>query len=304
MTRGTSGIARGLLAAVLLLAALETAIGIGVFRNRIEGEDWATARAALAKYAGDEPVLLGNRWLGPRARMEIPALRRWIAVAPPDLRGLPSFWVLGLDTEWSPQLQQDLEGLPAPRLTQQTSAGAFTLARYEQPAAGTLRWDLTDPVAASRLEVSVDGKPCRGKAGLWSCGRGQVQLRVEEVDFRPRRCLAVELPDGARLRLHLPDAAMGDVVRGHVGLADFNGRLRSDVPVGVTIVVDQRYRTDFVVTDDDDWAPLAVATPPGTHDLTIEVQLGASGTWHDGQYRPERRRVPCLEFRSLQEAHP
>jgi len=290
---------RLVLGVVVGIAALEWIASAVVYRPAVEGPDWSAANAALAQIPPEEPVWLGTPWLGPRARMHLPRMAQWDAVAPPDLRGAPRFHVLGLGgDEWSPHLAADLEDLPPPTLVESQTLGGLALHTYEQPAAGVVLADFVADVA--QLEVSTAQGRCRGRAGR-RCDQGRVDQGVAEVDYRARRCLKVELDDGIAVTMRYPSMPTGDVLRGHVGVHDFNARLRSDAPQRIRVRVDGQLRAQWLVADTQDWWPFALATEPGTHDVELELTSAVRGTWQKSGYEAGRGHVACVELRSLQE---
>lgn len=284
-----------LLGAVGLVAAVEWLAAAAAYRPAISDADWDAAAAALAALPPDEPVILADDWLGPSARARLPALAR--AVGLPDLHGAPRLHVLALADWRTRAVEDDLAGL-APRPTGADDLGAFTLHHVALPGAGSVLWDMTvDPSLAAR----DDRGPCRRSRETWSCRQGRAGIRFAEVAYRPRRCLALELEDGATLELSAR-AALGARLRGHLGLSDFNGRLRSDAPVLVELAVDGRTRARWLLSDLQGWAAFEVPTSPGPAALTVRVTSLLAGTFTPAGYDPEARRVPCLELRALAEA--
>lgn len=294
-----SRLARVLLAGAVGVALLEGIVGAVVYRPATQPDDWQAASVALAELPADEPVWLGTPWLGPRARMHLPRLARWDAVAPPDLRGAARFHVLGLAGDaWSSALQDDLEDMPAPALAGQRELGGLALYTYEVAGA---RAPLADFVTdAARLAVETDAGSCRGGAAR-RCEEGRVGVAVAEIGYRPRRCLKVELDDGVPLRLRYPAMPTGDVLRGHVGVHDFNARLRSDAPLRLEVRIDDELRARWLYTDAQGWWPFAVQTEPGTHDVELRLTPAVRGTWQRSGYEAGRGHEPCVELRSLQE---
>lgn len=294
-------VARGLLTLVAAVALVELLASGVVYRPSLRPADWEAAASALAELPAGEPVWLGTPWLGPRARMHLPALATWSAVAPPDLRGAPRFHVLGREGDaWAPTLEADREDLPAPTLVATRALGGLTLHTYEQPAAGTLVTSLLDDAHALRVET--DRGPCKAAGkGRWRCEEGRVELATIEVDHRPRRCLRLELSDGATVRLRHPAMATGDVLRGHVGVHDFNARLRSDAPVRLRVSIDDERAAQWLVSDAQGWWPFAVRTTPGTHAVELELSPAVRGTWQRGGYDPGQAHAPCVELRALAE---
>lgn len=293
-------IARGLLGTVAAVALVEWLASAVVYRPAVQARDWEAVASVVADLPPDEPVWLGTPWLGPRARMHLPRLARWDAVAPPDLRGAPRFHVLGRDGDaWAPTLEADHEDLPPAILVETHSLGALALHTYEQPGAGVRVASFVDEARALRVES--ERGPCKGGAGGWRCDEGRVEVTTIEVDHRPRRCLRLELSDGVPLRVRHPTLLTGDVLRGHVGFHDFNARLRSDAPVRVRVVVDGRRVAQWLVSDAQGWWPFAVRTEPGTHAVELELSVAARGTWQRGGYDPGQVHAPCVELRALQE---
>jgi len=295
-------VARIALAMVAAIALLEWIVSAVVYRQALTPEDWSAASIALAELPPDEPVWLGTPWLAPRARLHLPRLARWDSVAPPDLRNAPRFHVLGLgNDDWSPPLAADLEDLPAPTLLTTRELGGLTLFTYEQPAART---KLADFVAdAEQLVVETKAGSCRGRDRK-TCEEGRVGVTIVEVGYRPRRCLKLEFSDGATLRMRYPQMPTGQLLRGHVGVDDFNTRLRSDSPLRVRVLIDGRRVAQWLVSDEQGWWPFAVATSLGTHDVELELSPAVRGTWQRRGYEPGRIHAPCIELRSLGEGPP
>lgn len=298
MSASVPAVARRGLMILMAVGLLELLVGTQAYRDRIGDEDWASVRATIEALPPDEPVYLASSWLGPRARMELPRLRALDDVARPDLRGQAVFHVLGVgDESWSDSLHAELEGLPMPRRTGQRELGALMLSSYAQPEPGRIlaSWlDLPD------LRVETDREACRG-TGPWRCGDGRVRRIVAEIGYRPRRCLAIDVPDGRTVRLVAPAMSVGDMLRGHLGFTDFNARLRSDAPVTMTVLLDGRVAARWVVSDAQGWWPFAVRTSPGRHDVAVELTVAVHGTFSPSGYQGHEAHTPCLELRALQE---
>ncbi len=295
--RRPAGRARIGLGVILILALLECLAAARAYRSRATADDWAALAQAVEALPAEEPVLLAQPWLGPRARMESTRLRGWDSVAPADLHGAPRLHVVGLDgARWHARLQDDLGDLSAPTYTGREAFGALQLHHYEQPGAGALVDDWRD---AAGLQLFDERGRCRGAAGAWSCEQGKVALETLEISYRPRRCLALRVDDGARLRLVYPRAPLGDELRGHVGFADFNARLRSDAPLLLSVTIDGALAGRFVFTDSQGWAGFALPTEPGEREVEVELVTTLSGTWKAERYTGNAAHVPCLELRAL-----
>lgn len=292
-------LARWLLGVVLGVTVLEWGASALAYRVTIEPADWKQASVALAQLPAEEPVWLATPWLGPRARMHLPRMASFDAVAAPDLRGAPRFHVLGrAGDQWSTPLQADLEDLPAPTLVASQDLGGLQLSTYEQPSAGRVLADFV--TEASTLTVSTPSGPCRGR-GRRTCEEGRVGVAVAEVDYRPRRCLRAEVRGGTAVTLRYPQMPVGDVLRGHVAFDDFNARLRSDAPVRLRVLVDGQRVAQWLVGDEQGWWPFAVRTEPGVRDVELQLVPAVRGTWQRGGYEDGRVHAPCVELRSLQE---
>ncbi len=298
--------ARIALAVLAGVAALEWIAAASAYRARLTPAVWQAAADALAALPDGEPVYLGTPWLGPSARQHLPPLRGWDSLAAPDLHGVPRFHVLGMAGSphagaWSDDLQTDLAELPPPQLLASDDLGPLRLHHYAQPAAGRLVTDwLADPAALTLRDARG---PCRLSSGTWSCKQGSVALATREVAYRPRRCLALELDDGATLELSRR-AELGTTLRGHLGFADFNARLRSDAPALLELFIDDLPVGRWTPTDSQGWLAFAVATTPGLHDVRLRLTPLQGGTWTDQGYTPQARRSVCLELRALAEAGP
>ena len=289
-----------LLGAVFLLALIEIIAAFLAYREQISREDWAELESLLAAHE-DEPLLIASEWLAPRARMELAQARTWDSVAPPDLRGMTKFWVLSFGRDsWSPTLRAELEDLPMPELVAIHQVGQLTLNEYEQAAAGESLWSLVE----RDLEVESDAGRCSGKRRHWTCKDGRVLTRVLEVDYRPRRCLALAFDDGVSATLDLGRVELGNRLRGHVGFADFNARLRADPTVVLEAWIDEQVVARWLFTDDQGWAAFALATEPGEHQLALRISSTAAGTWQREGHRPLPTDTVCLEARGFVEAEP
>ncbi len=288
--------ARRTLAGLAVLAGLEWVTSAFVYRDRIAAADWPP----LAQRLQDEPtdaVRLATDWLGPRARMEVPALARASAAAPADLHGVETLAVVGLgSTRWSDELDRQLEGRPRPHLRSETAVGPFNLAQYVFPAPQTTLadWVRTPP------SLSTPQGTCSGRTH-WKCKEGSVRLQYVEVDYRPRRCFSAALDDGVPLRFTQAAMPLGTTLRGHIGVTDFNARLRSDAPIRVEATIDGVRVARFVVTDEEGWRPFEIATSSGTADVEFTLLDTVRGTWDRAGLQSRGARSICFELRSIAE---
>ncbi|MDC0673489.1 hypothetical protein [Nannocystis radixulma] len=283
-----------LLGVVGLVAAVEWIAAARAYRPLFSPADWDAAAAALAALPPDEPVLLADDWLGPLARRHLPALQR--SLGRPDLHGAPRFHVLALGEPLRPDLRADLDGLDLEPLGAD-DLGPLALHHFAAPASGHVLWDILDQPAL--LPADRHG-PCKKAQKTWVCKHGRVTARWAEVGYRPRRCLAVDMSDGAAFELR-GRVELGARLRGHLGFTDFNGRLRNDAPAVVELEIDGIPRARWLVSDNQGWAGFELATTPGPAELTVRVTNVLAGTFTPGGYDPDTRRVPCLDLRALTE---
>lgn len=289
-----------LLGAVFLLSVIEMLAAFLAYRETLDADDWL-AIAEQVDAQPPAPVFVASDWLAPRARMELPHARSWASLAPPDLRGVPSFWVIGHGRDvWSRSLHAELEGLPMPELVALHSIGALMLAEYRQDDPGEPLWSLLE----RDLTISSSAGRCTGKRETWGCKDGRVHARVVEVDYRPRRCLAIALDEGSGATIELGKLELGNRLRGHVGFADFNARLRADPTVVLEAEIDGEVAARWLFTDDQGWAAFALATVPGKHRVTLRVRSSSSGTWQREGHRPSPNDLPCVEARAFVETEP
>lgn len=296
LARRRAGVLLGL---VGLLAATEWVCAARAYRSRLGPADWETAAAALAAIPGDEPVLLADDWLDPSARQHLPGVRPFVGLA--DLHGVPRFHVLALGDPLTATVQDDLAGLvPEPHGVD--PLGPLALHHYDLPTSGHVLWDILLNQPAMR--AADDLGPCRSLANnanpapSWTCKRGRVGARYAEIGYRPRRCLALDLTDGATFELR-GTVDLGARLRGHLGFTDFNGRLRNDAPVILEITVDGITRARWSVTDNQGWAAFELPTTAGPAELVVRVTSLLAGTFTPPGYDPEARRTPCLDLRAI-----
>jgi hypothetical protein len=276
------------------LAAVETIAAFLEYRTRIHAHDWDTVREIL----GDDeaPVIPASEWLGPSARMNLASARSWDALAYPDLRSFERFWLLthARERPFEGRLRVELEELPRPELLAVHRVGELTLHEYRQDVPPE-RFSLLESID----EISTERGRCSGGQGKWSCKDGRVGVRTVEIDYRPRRCLALELDDGVIAKVELGKLELGDHIYGHIGFADFNARLRSDPSARVELWIDGAVAGRWVFTDDQGWAAFALATPTGKHELELRVGTTVAGTWQREGHRSSPTDIACIELRGF-----
>ncbi len=285
--------ARPVLGALAALAVLELTVGGLAYRDAISDADWVGLAESVADDDADA-IRLATPWLGPRARMEVPGLADPRSAAAPDLHGLETLTVVGLGESWSDTLDRELEGQRRPAQLSVQSLGPFEVGRYRfEGAPTTLRSWISDPPTISTPQGS-----CRRKVSSWACKEGSVRVAFAEVDYTPRRCFQFTLHDETPLTFE-DTLTLGTSLRGHVGVSDFNARLRSDAPIRVRTFIDDVSIGSFVVTDAQGWRPFSVKTEPGEHNVRIELTNTVQGTWGREGYSPSGGRKVCFELRVL-----
>jgi hypothetical protein len=308
MTEGpfTARSARIALVGILAVGLIEWGASFLAYRSTIDAADLEAAAEHLEGVL--EPgsrVQLAADWMGPRARMAVPALRE---VGQPDLRGVDDLWVLDQSwgSGWSAALERDLEGTPRPDRVERVRFGGVTLHHYQRQGgtqATTRFLELAPEVSTRRIDRPEEPRKCRRGGSTWTCKRSaRVTPELAEIDYLPRRCFVAELSDRHTLHMQWSQVELGNVLRGHLGFDDFNARLRSDAPAELTIVVDGESRGRFIFTDDQGWAPFALETPTGTHDVAIELRVAAEGTWQRRGYDSGRAHAVCFELRAFEES--
>lgn len=287
------------LLAMVGVALVEWVAAARAYRDVVHDADFTALAEAVSALPPDEPVLMADAWLGPRARMRVPALARIDAATPPDLRAPGRVHVLGVQGRaWSESLQTLLEDRSPPIREGQTSWGGLTLTTWAWPSGAPVLASFADEPLA--LRVQADGKACKGKR-TFKCTQGHVRSEVLEVQYQPRRCLTVDVTDGTTVALSYPNMALGTVLRGHIGWGDFNRRLRSDAPIGIVVRIDDEVAARFVATDAQGWRPLAIATEAGHGDVVVELTAAVQGTWQRTGYASNKAHTACFELRALDE---
>lgn len=282
--------------ALVAIAAIETVATAWFARDPLDDHAWAQLADTLEARDEPVPVLLADDWLGPSARMHVPALREPESVMRPDLHGLPRFDVVGLGRDWSDDLETALEGLPPPAAIARVDVGPFTWTRYEQPAARVIA-ELTG--RADGREIATDAGRCRGREQE-RCDEGEVRPRIVEIDHRPRACLGMTVKDGTAVTVRWPEITLGDRLRGHLGAGDYNARLRNDAPIDLVVRIDGAAVRHTTVADLEGWRAFEVSTAPGSHALEVTVTAALSGSFGARGYDPTPQRTVCLELRALE----
>ncbi|MBL4683254.1 MAG: hypothetical protein JKY37_01585, partial [Nannocystaceae bacterium] len=67
------------------------------------------------------------------------------------------------------------------------------------------------------------------------------------------------------------------------------------------LTVDGSTVARFIATDADGWRALAIATTPGTAEVTVTITPSVQGTWNRTGYAPRTAHALCFELRALHE---
>ena len=290
-----------LLGLLCALALIESIAAFLEYRERIDERDWEVVEQLLEAHEG-EPLIVVSDWLGPSARMHVARARSWDSLAFPDLRGFSKFWLLthARERPWRGPLRAELEGLPRPLLVKAYRVGELSLNEYAQ-VVGTVDFSLLDSIHG----VSTARGPCSESGGQYRCKDGRVGVRVLEIDYRARRCLALELDDGVMASIDLGEVVLGDRIHGHVGFGDFNARLRADPSARLELWIDGAIAGRWVFSDDQGWAAFALAVAakrdpqPNLHKVELRVGTTVGGTWQREGHRSTPTNTLCVELRGF-----
>lgn len=287
--------ARRVLVGVVGLGAIES-VAAAIAARDPSDTAWPQLAAALDARDDADPVFIAQRWLDPVARLAVPEAAYLPSLTRPDLHGVGRFHMIGWDDDGTDAIARDLEGLPPPTLEAERSFGPLVWTTWTAPSAGTVIEALT--VAPRGVQVTSDSGSCRGRGGF-RCTEGPVGPRIVEVDYRPRACLAMEVSDGTTVKLVWPSARLGDGLRGHVGIGDYNARLRNDAPVRIVVRIAGTEALRATVTDLEGWWPLDLPTTPGIGSVEVELTAGLSGSFGAAGYDGNPTRVTCIELRTI-----
>ncbi len=286
---------RWALALVCTLGVAETLATWRMTQAHVAPADWQAAQTELTKLDATWPIWVAPDFLGDVARTYVPALGARATVGLPDVRDVATFAVLSL-ADSDPLATHAWAGVAGLRVRTARALGSLVLTVYDQPAASVRVAD----AGSTTWTVTMNGERCRpGQGGVVArCAKGQVIDRLIEVNFVPRRCLALTVEDNARVTLAADAYAYGDMLDIWVGSGDFNARLRNDAPVRVTLHTPSDDAHTFVVTDEQGWMHVEQQTGREPGPLSLDIALAEQGTWQGTAYNPTVRRTTCVWVRS------
>jgi len=243
----------GVLPAVLLAAvAVWEVIATVRAGHDVPGDDaWDRAAAAVrADHRSGDLIVFAPDWVDPVGRLHLGDLipvdmagrmdaDRYGRIWELSIRGARARDTAGLEPVWSQRF------------------GGVTVRRFERTPVEVI----TDLVAT--LPAVTKG----------------ARVELEEVDFAPRRCVAVSPGPGRTAELRWPTAELGGQLVGYVGLADVFTRRENLFPARLEVAVAGGAATTVEVGADEGWKRFAVATTPGRAEVTIRATDLTPTSW-------------------------
>ena len=256
------------LAALVLVALAESALGILGPRRVATEDDWRSAADRVRKeLAADDLIVFSPAWSDQVGRKHLGDLMPVTMVARADSARYARIWELSTHDAHA----EEVAGLTP---TLEEHHGRITLRRYEQKAARVLR-DLTSDFAEARVALRPRGggaeQACTVDGIARRCGATRVEPRVLEIDYRPRRGVLVPVAPEQTTTIAYDDVEGGTLV-GWVGLHDYYARKSADGVVMVRVRVDGGLQTvTLPLRNEDGWKRYTLELPPGKHALRFEV---------------------------------
>jgi hypothetical protein len=226
-------------AALIVVAAIAEVVSVARAGGDIPSDaDWRSANEYLvSQMAADDLLMAAPRWLDPKLRQfsgkQIPIN----AAARMDRERFADIWVTSARGARAPETS-DLKTISSKRF------GELLVTRYAHQA--------------QRAVVDfVERFPAAEASGRW---RGRPSVVLDEIGFRPRKCVRGEPVAGAQPAVIYRDVELGRSIVGFVGLADVFTRrdIRSPVEFSVTLNGDEVANVSVGV--DDGWVRFEVAT--------------------------------------------
>jgi len=230
--------ARLLAVALALVAVWEIAVLLGVQSSVPTPASWrAAAKLVRSNAAEDALIVFAPSWIDPIGR-------HWLG----DRIGLDTAARMD-DVRYAEIWQISTRGAEAPEIKGLAASfeqviGELSVRRYHRPAP----------------QVSFDLRK---------------QSQVRDVDFQPRKCVALELREDRReSRLVLDDVVLGERLHVYVGMANQLKRRRNRSSARLSVRIDDRTRTSTRITDELGWhSLLPLETQPGRHRLEFVASL-------------------------------
>ncbi len=161
-------------------------------------EDWERAAAHVREHReSNELIVFAPDWLDPVGRLHLGDQIPVDMAARMDAAGYAGIWELSARGARAAEAR-DLEPARKERF------GALSVRYYAQEPAEVVT-DFLAEFSTAKVEGDAAGRP---------------RVVLDEVDFRPRRCVRAEPAPGGEVRIVFPDAKLGERLVGYAGLAD------------------------------------------------------------------------------------
>jgi hypothetical protein len=283
--------------AVPLLALAELSGHLYFAHRAPTPEQWAAVRPAVAAaYTPGTPIVVAPHWAEPMARWKLgDALMPLREVARPDV------------TRYRTAIELSTVGARSAELTgwqqrSETKIGPIVVRTLANPAPASVTFDFTDHIDPQSADVRTDrgssASACvftdsapQESGGLFGaptfpqkrfrCGAEPSNVFVgvtiiEDEAVRPRRCIWSHPPSGGTMVTRFRSVALGDVIRGHVGLSWMRDRDCAGPTYTVRVRVGGREVGTAVHDGCDGWKPFEIRLGE-TARTTADVEFEASG---------------------------
>ncbi|MCD6500075.1 MAG: hypothetical protein J7M25_17420 [Deltaproteobacteria bacterium] len=216
------------LAAVMLLAIVETVAVTMASRNQVSPQTWDQIETLIRRefHPGDL-IIFAPDWMAPIGRLHVGDLLDVQQVSRPDSDGYSRIWVIaraGFGTS-------DTNGAS---LQWSRSVGGLTVRLYHrQPALVT--FDFYEHVPEGFVRM-MDKRGHQAQVCRWDpsrhrhqCRRGwnNVRQKLGEIGYHLRRCLYAHPVDGKILELRYEKVLLGDSFVFYTGLDNYDSRYRA-----------------------------------------------------------------------------
>lgn len=111
-------------------------------------------------------------------------------------------------------------------------------------------------------EVLTDVREAFGRADIAGDTASRPRVVLEEVDFRPRRCIRVEPAPGGAVHIAIPDVRLGERLVGYAGLADIFTRRDIRDPGYLEVAIDGEEAASLELGIHDGWVRFEAETAP------------------------------------------
>jgi hypothetical protein len=239
-----------LVALVVLLALLESALGLYGPRAVATDADWeAAARLVRAELKPGDLIVFSPSWVDQVGRQHLGDVMPVAMVARADAAAYGRIWELSIRGAAA----EETRGLSP---VQEVQLGHVRLRRFEQRAA-SIRYDFTAQHADASVSTHPSTRPdevhaCIVDGAAHRCGTTQLEPRVMEIDYRPRRGLLAPIVPGETTDL-VYEAVPGGTLVGYVGLHDYYARKSADGVVLLRAQVDGHSAVTVPVRNEDGW---------------------------------------------------